>query len=199
MKYCSRKCGTPERQYCTVSGCSKRINGHGLCNIHARRNRKYGDVNFVYSFKGSNNPMFGANRSGRLNPFFGKKHSKETILRFSNTLTGRKLSEEHKAKIRLGVPRGENSPHWKGKQKPRYKVRDAYGHRLWALKVKQRDNFTCQICGQVGGILHSDHIKKYALYPELRLDLLNGRTLCISCHRKTDNYGNRKNKVLVNE
>lgn len=35
----------------------------------------------------------------------------------------------------------------------------------------------------------ADHIKSYALYPKLHLELNNGRTLCIPCHRKTPNYG----------
>ena len=41
---------------------------------------------------------------------------------------------------------------------------------------------------------HADHIKDFALFPNLRLDINNGRTLCKSCHRKTDNYGFKKSK-----
>jgi hypothetical protein len=64
-------------------------------------------------------------------------------------------------------------------------------YKTWARLVKERDNFTCQICGKSGVWLESDHIKSWALYPELRFDLANGRTLCKDCHQKTDNYAGR--------
>ena len=37
-------------------------------------------------------------------------------------------------------------------------------------------------CDIVGIKLHADHIKPYANYPELRLEITNGRTLCVPCH-----------------
>ena len=57
-------------------------------------------------------------------------------------------------------------------------------YRLWREDVFKRDNWTCQICGIRGGKLQADHIKSYALHPELRHDVSNGRTLCASCHKK---------------
>lgn len=45
-----------------------------------------------------------------------------------------------------------------------------------------RDNFTCVLCGQTEGKIQTDHIKPFSLYPELRLDINNGQTLCQSCH-----------------
>lgn len=64
--------------------------------------------------------------------------------------------------------------------------------RNWAIKIKKRDDYTCQFCKKRGGFLHSDHIKPWALYPELRYDLSNGRTLCKDCHYKTETFGGRK-------
>lgn len=55
-------------------------------------------------------------------------------------------------------------------------------YRRWRLNVLERDSFTCQLCGQVGGELNVHHIKPYATFPALRYDEDNGVALCKSCH-----------------
>lgn len=64
----------------------------------------------------------------------------------------------------------------------------------WRKAVFQRDDYTCQLCNKRGGVLNADHIKPFAEYPELRLELSNGRTLCIECHKKTPTWGVKKKK-----
>ena len=65
-------------------------------------------------------------------------------------------------------------------------------YRLWREAVFKRDDYTCQNCGKRGGKLNADHIKLFALFPELRFKVSNGRTLCNApCHRLTDTYGGR--------
>jgi hypothetical protein len=49
-------------------------------------------------------------------------------------------------------------------------------------KVFERDDYTCVMCGERGGNLHVDHIQSWADYPELRFEMDNCRTLCMSCH-----------------
>lgn len=63
----------------------------------------------------------------------------------------------------------------------------------WRDSVLKRDNYTCVKCGVHSGmgktvILNADHIKPFSLYPDLRLEIDNGQTLCIKCHKvKTKN------------
>lgn len=70
--------------------------------------------------------------------------------------------------------------------------RDKHGgaeDRDWRVAVFERDDYTCQDCGQRGGRLQAHHIKPYKAYPELRHVLANGLTLCVDCHKKTDSFG----------
>ena len=69
----------------------------------------------------------------------------------------------------------------------------------WAKKVKERDDYTCQICGDRGGRLHSDHILPFIYFEEFRYDLFNGRTLCVECHRRTPTYGGRWRTKRIQE
>jgi len=55
--------------------------------------------------------------------------------------------------------------------------------RNWASAIKNRDNFTCQKCHKRGGRLNSHHIKHWKTNPELKHDLNNGITLCVTCHK----------------
>lgn len=69
------------------------------------------------------------------------------------------------------------------------RIRKSREYAIWRTAVFMRDDYTCQMCGQKGGTLNADHIKPFSKYPELRLAIDNGRTLCIECHKQTDTYG----------
>lgn len=115
-----------------------------------------------------------------------------------------KMTEEIKQSIsnsKKGIPiwggkrnvtwlSGENNFNWKGGITPiNEKLRKTVEYEEWRKSIFTRDNYTCQLCGTVGGILHADHIKPFAYFEELRLDTNNGRTLCVSCHRNTETWG----------
>ena len=122
-------------------------------------------------------------------------------------MTGRKLTKEHKRKIGLASlghrlstesrlkiadsKRGEKSHFWKGGLTKKNKViRESVEYKLWREAVFKRDGYMCIWGGKShGSDLNADHIKPFAYYPELRLAIDNGRTLCHDCHKKTYTYG----------
>lgn len=107
---------------------------------------------------------------GALNPFFGKKHTRETI--------------EKMRAAKLGK-RGSETNNWQGGKTVDQRARMLAEYKEWRRAVLKRDKYTCQFCGVVGGRLQVDHIKRFSEYPELRTELSNGRALCYPCHRKT--------------
>lgn len=58
----------------------------------------------------------------------------------------------------------------------------------WSKFIKERDNYTCQICNTNHRnsdlrAIQSAHILSKENYPELILDINNGITLCFACHK----------------
>jgi 5-methylcytosine-specific restriction endonuclease McrA len=102
----------------------------------------------------------------------GKKTSPEAIQKMRKT---KKESDK--------TPRRENHYKWnKGITRDNFAIRRSLDTRLWRESVFIRDNWTCQKCGVIGGILHAHHIKPFAIFPELRFAIDNGTTFCKSCH-----------------
>lgn len=101
-------------------------------------------------------------------------------------MKGIKFTDEHKKNIKTNHHdvRGKNNPNWKGGISPEYHIiRTSNEYKEWRLAVYKRDNFTCVWCGNnKSGQLTADHIKPFAIFPELRLEVSNGQTLCKKCH-----------------
>ncbi len=132
------------------------------------------------------------------NPFYGKTHTQETRQTLREAALGKiRHTTPHsiETKQRLSITSSANAH--KGKDHWNWKGGISLGYRSqrkdemrklpyknWRTQVFNKDNYTCVDCGQHGGKLEADHIKQWALYPELRFDVTNGDTVCISCHRK---------------
>lgn len=97
-------------------------------------------------------------------------------------------SEEWRSKISAGLKL--NPPNYKGgvsTQNELLRKRQAFKH--WRKAVFERDNYTCQDCGDRSRDghrikIHPHHIKLLSEHPELAYDINNGLTLCYDCHQK---------------
>lgn len=90
--------------------------------------------------------------------------------------------------------KGSLSHRWRGGQVyERINIMNTREYKKWRTDVYRRDGFKCVSCDSVGDILHAHHILSYAKYPDKRLDIDNGVTLCVECHRNV----HRKNKKKV--
>lgn len=150
---------------------------------------------------------------GEKNPFYGKRHVKKTRKLMSEARKGKipwnkgkKMPESMREKMRIAgrLRKGEKAGNWQGGiTTENHLIRTSVEYRLWREAVFARDNFTCQKCGDRGCEFHADHIKPFALFPELRTSIDNGRTLCVPCHKKTETYGKKffryKKKLLLNK
>jgi 5-methylcytosine-specific restriction endonuclease McrA len=70
----------------------------------------------------------------------------------------------------------------------------------WRREVFTRDAFVCQKCGCKKGddeytVLVAHHMESFEDYPEGRLDIDNGVTLCDDCHKEFNHrYGTKHNR-----
>lgn len=135
---------------------------------------------------------------------YGNTLSEETKDKLSKSMQGKNLgrpiSEKQKnqiSKTLMGIPTGRSGPlsnlYIDGRHKNNYSERqvafNSSEYKIWRKSIFERDNYTCQMCGQRGGDLEADHIIPWAQSIELRYELSNGRVLCIKCHRQTPTYG----------
>ena len=106
---------------------------------------------------------------------------------------GKKWTMERREK-RSNELKGDKTHFWKGGITPINRhLRTTSEYKIWRETVFERDAYACVLCGIKSGngkavYLQADHIKSFSKYPELRLNIDNGRTLCVDCHRNTDSF-----------
>ena len=109
--------------------------------------------------------------------------------------------------------RGIGSPVFLGEEatKPlRVRIMELPEHKEWHSVILKRDKYLCVKCGSRKN-LEVDHIKRFVhIVKENNIkstddarnckelwDIMNGRTLCRECHRKTDTYGTKGLRKLI--
>lgn len=135
--------------------------------------------------------------------------SKECAMKFRNSggKKGKHYPNTQRARIAICPTCGKEfrAIHEYAARKSVYCSKDCWSHRgrkyerkivrspefnAWKRAVFDRDNRTCQICGERRN-LEAHHIKEKRNFPELQFEVSNGLCLCHEFHKKTDNYGRR--------
>lgn len=184
-KFCSHKCSCEFRDTRTIMVCqtcgkhfkqkqNKQIFCCNECRLHRKDNNKYETIKCAFCEK----------EFQRLKCYNkGKKHLY--------------CSKECQIKGWSKFYSGENSPEYDFNKSldERLKNRKYIEYYEWRKKVYERDNFTCQCCGDnEGGNLVAHHIFNYSEHNDLKTDVNNGITLCKKCHKIFhDTYGYRNN------
>lgn len=168
------------------------------------------------------------NCTGVNNPFYGRRHSDETKLLISEAQMGdnnywRKSGRTNHAAIeamnekRTGIDRTEEErikisctlrnisiDEFDGFVSGERKIFVASAAYIkWRTSVFERDDYTCQECRHRGGQLNVHHLLPYKDYPDeqFSLNMMNGITLCRTCHEKTFNkeyeYFDKYHGILI--
>ena len=78
--------------------------------------------------------------------------------------------------------RGNNHWNWQGGKPRTRKEMNTIEYKTWRKQVFERDDYTCQKCGERGKVINAHHIKPWKDFVELRYDVSNGITLCNKHH-----------------
>lgn len=110
-----------------------------------------------------------------------------------NNFCNLKCMGEWKSINEVGEKNRNYNPNLTDEDRKYYRKADR-GLKKFIKGVYERDRYTCQCCGKVGGKLNAHHLNGYHWDKGNRINIDNGVTLCASCHKdfhKT--YGNKYN------
>lgn len=156
---------------------------------HWRNKKPYWDYEWLYNeyiIKGKSSSDIGKENNCRDNNilYFLKKHKIKT----------RNISEARK--LKYWGQKGRNNPMFNRRNKlnPNWKGGLTNDERIlllakiegkeWRKSIFNRDKWICLGCNNNKGHFHAHHILSFTKYPQFRLEIWNGLTLCRNCHIK---------------
>jgi 5-methylcytosine-specific restriction endonuclease McrA len=92
---------------------------------------------------------------------------------------------------------GVNSPSWKGGISRAYK--NGYHnaeYKKWRKNVFEKDKYACVFCGSKENI-EAHHFFRFSYFPNFRLNVWNGLTLCHKCHQTTKPKDRKMQLILI--
>ena len=123
-------------------------------------------------------------------------------------MLGKKASIEARMKMsesmKKNVAEGRHNFYIDGRTPLTQKLRHSVEYKIWRDLVFKKDDYRCLWCGTMCGegkkvFLQADHILRWVDFPRLRLDVLNGQTLCYECHNvKTTSEKKRTTQLVFN-
>lgn len=174
------------------------------CNINFKTRRsisKFCDVSCYIEYQ-KDNLIFSKKRIGKISTsqtrikqsksmksfFITNQEAREIKRKYAlnngvgKWMKGRKLPLDTRIKMSTAFS-GQNHWNWQGgKNSESEKIRKSFKYREWRKNVFTRDNWTCQDCHIRGFKLHAHHLLPFSQFPNERLSLKNGVTLCDKCH-----------------
>lgn len=198
--YCSKTClkSFIKENHQTTVKCN-------ICGKEFVRQKSHADkvlnnyCSYECSAKGFSKNHTGENHPGFLNTYTECAYCHKEIYRKRAVLKKNKnsfCSSGCKNKWESENLSGINSHHYNENitDAERVRGRKYYEYRQWRIRVYERDEYTCQICGfDNGGILNAHHLNGYNWDKKNRTNVDNAVTLCELCHSNFHNiygYGN---------
>lgn len=166
-KYCGYDCSHAARQRKVILVCQK-------CNKEFKRQLWNSDAKFCSwkcKVKNQSSDVVDITCTNCSTIFHRKEH-----LITRNKSGNQFCSKECADKFNTGSNHYEWKEHLRDKH---YKL----ALKQWALKIKERDEHTCQLCKDTNrDVIEAHHMKSRTKFPELQFDFNNGISLCLKCH-----------------
>lgn len=122
----------------------------------------------------------------------GCYRSQEMIQKSKNTCLERYGVEHYAQTLEYRMLRAQHRSRYEvNNSQPERKIPE---YKDWRRLVFKRDDYTCQCCGMRSGQLNAHHVLDYKNHEDKRLDIDNGITLCVNCHKQFHSiYGKNGN------
>jgi len=146
--------------------------------------------------QGEKHFLWGKHRSDETKNKIKETMKKKGIMPTKRWTGGRKklLTIGERMKMSIGQKKRYLAMGIVSKEKELIRLRHGIDYKIWRSSCFKRDNFTCQVCGGIGGNILAHHLNNFSDFVELRFAIDNGITLCKSCHIKFHKfYGLRNN------